>query len=316
VDGALGAAGRQAVERYLQDNPDEAERLADYRVQRAALAAALAGVPGTADDRHANLGAALADRLARHARLRRGAGAAVAACLVLAAAMGGWAWRGRIADERDSFAAVIAQQAAQGYRIYAGSGGFADRGAGEKPADPFGWLAERAMGRHSMAPDLAQAGYKLTGGWVFPTQYGNAVQLLYRNAAGQGVTLYVVYGGSSLPEAFSYARDDDLSLLFWQDGDVGYCLAGELDRPGLLAIADVIAAQLKTASPLPLAKEVPGAGAVKPLPGNVLPMPSAKPTMPGQVESMPATEEVESDRPRAPDTTAPAAAESLLPRKS
>jgi anti-sigma factor RsiW len=252
VEGALGAERRRAVERHLRANPREAERIAAYRAQKAVLAALLDDASASSPPRAmSSLAAALARKLEQQRRARAGFRSVVAASLLIAVAGIGWFGRGEYDHRQGGFASILTQQAAQGYRMYAGADGFADQMAGAEATDPFHWLAQRALGQNLVAPDLRPLDYLLVGGWVFPTQFGSAVQLLYRDGAGAVVTLYVVYGGAPLPESFSYAQDGDLMLLFWRSQNVGYCLAGRLGQPQLAAIAELVALQVKATATTP-----------------------------------------------------------------
>lgn len=249
VEGVLDLERRHAVERYLAANPEEARRIAAYRTQNVRLAELLSRIPEMErPEASTKLARALSRKLQRHRQIRTSVYAAGVAGLVFASVTAGWWSRGQFDERAATFATVIAQQAAQGYRLYAGSDGFAARVAKSGEIDPFGWLAQRSQGHGSVAPDLTEVGFHLSGGWIFPTQYGSAVQLLYLDKNGEDVTLYVARGGPPLPEAFSYAQNDDVSLLFWQSGSVGYCLAGRFERPQLVGIAKAIVAQLSAAN--------------------------------------------------------------------
>ena len=323
VEGTLSPARRRLIERYLGANPDEAERIAGYRAQKAALLTEFGrwSWDSTSDDVE-RLASALSGKLQRHQQIRGGIRAAGFACVILAAVGGGWLGRGVMEDRTATFASVIAQQAAQGYRLYAGSDGFAAQTASPQGADPFGWLTQRSAGQPSVVPDLKALGFDLAGGWIFPTQYGNAVQLLYLNDAGEDVTLYIAYGGSPLPEAFSYAQNDDISLLFWQSGDVGYCLAGRFERTAMVAMADVVAAQLKRqatsdtleSAPLP----APAPGQTRPISkeGTVQTIPLVEPPAAGDTMTTPRGEAAPSGNGSPAGESTPAATSAATQQKS
>ena len=83
----------------------------------------------------------------------------------------------------------------------------------------------------------------LVGGRLLPDIKGPSAQLMYEDASGQRVTVYLRKPESSTPAAFRYDQQGDLGLFYWVDGTVGYALAGKLPRERLLALAQAIYAQ-------------------------------------------------------------------------
>ena len=216
LDGELSGAERREVLERLHANPEDAERIADYRAQRAALQA-LFPLPA----------AAPALFVQRRASWRRsvaiGLGGLAAGVLLGIALHVGWAAFGK----EPAFAA----RADVAYAVYA-----VDRqhpvevGAGEPER-----LSAR-VGRPVRAPSLAEYGYALIGGRLLPGVSGPAAQFMYERADGERVTLYAtVFAGHDLkPRAL---RADGRRTYFWSDRGMGYALSGRGDDPRLREIA-------------------------------------------------------------------------------
>jgi anti-sigma factor RsiW len=107
------------------------------------------------------------------------------------------------------------------------------------------WLGRR-LAVPLRIPDLRESGYDLVGGRLLPAGSGQpAAQLMYQDSGGRRVTLYVRATPGGEPAAFSYAREGDLSALYWRDGDVAWVLVGDLPRDQLLELANRVDAALQ-----------------------------------------------------------------------
>jgi anti-sigma factor RsiW len=220
LDGELSGPERREVLERVRSNPEDAERFAHYRAQRAALQA-LFPLPG----------AAPALFVQRRASWRRNAAFGVgglAAGLLIGVAL--YAGLARF-DRQPSFAG----RADVAYAVYA-----ADRqhpveiGAAE-PERLAAWLSSR-VGRPVRAPSLAEYGYALIGGRLLPGVSGPAAQFMYQRAGGARVTLYMtVFDGRSVTPRAMHA--DGRRTYYWADRGMGYALSGSGDEPRLREIA-------------------------------------------------------------------------------
>jgi anti-sigma factor RsiW len=100
--------------------------------------------------------------------------------------------------------------------------------------------------------DLQAQGFELVGGRLLPDARGPSAQLMYENAAGERVTVYLRKpdtGPADDPAlaAFRYERQGELGLFYWVEGQgataTGYALVGDLPREQLLALATAISEQ-------------------------------------------------------------------------
>lgn len=91
--------------------------------------------------------------------------------------------------------------------------------------------------------DLQAQGFRLVGGRLLPEPHGPCAQLMYEDAAGVRVTVYLRRKGMDAPATFRYESVGGLGLFYWVEGPAGYALVGSLPRERLLALAEAIARQ-------------------------------------------------------------------------
>mgnify|MGYP001019980760 CR=1 FL=1 len=83
-------------------------------------------------------------------------------------------------------------------------------------------------------------GFELVGGRLLPDGPGKSAQLMYQNAAGTRVTVYLRKPEAGADAAFRYERHGELGLFYWVESGAGYALVGALPREDLLALAEAI----------------------------------------------------------------------------
>jgi anti-sigma factor RsiW len=108
------------------------------------------------------------------------------------------------------------------------------------------WLTNR-LGRRLTAPDLTSLGFALVGGRLLPGAAGEpAAQLMYQDAAGQRLTLYLRADPAEQETAFRFMQDpaSGLAAFWWVDRGFGYAVAAKVDRATLLRVADAVYQQL------------------------------------------------------------------------
>lgn len=239
VDGWLDPARRPAVEAYLVERPDEADRLAAYRLQNEALRAAL-GAPASEDVPVRLLAAARRQAPRRDVLWLRRAAAAV--LLLAAGFVAGWGVRGTPEPAGQASIALV-QQAAAAHRVYSVEVRHpVEVRAGEKHL--IAWLSKR-VGTPIKAPDLSGQGFHLVGGRLLPTAKGSAAQLMYEDQAGRRVTAYMTANTSGGETAFRFAKEGRLAAFYWLEGPLGYALVGELSRAELIALAKTVYRQIE-----------------------------------------------------------------------
>ncbi len=233
VDGQLDPDRRAAIEAHLKDDPETAERIADYRRQNEGLRALFGGVADTPVPTALTPAAALARRRdRRRATLARSAAAVV---LLAIGAGGGWLLNDVLRIGPAPLVASLSDEAAAAHRMYAAERRHAVEVAAEEE-HLFRWLSNR-LGDDVRAPALDAMGFRLMGGRLLPSGGGPAAQFMYQDAAEQRLTLYIRLDPGSEETQFEYASEDGTGAFYWVEGRFGYALVGEMPRESLLRAA-------------------------------------------------------------------------------
>jgi anti-sigma factor RsiW len=235
LDGELEAERCAAVEDFLASHPEEAARARSYRRHTRLIARAYAPllerpIPG----RMVATVMVPAQRRAR--RWRRIAMAAAAALLLFAGGAGsGWWLRDRAVAPGPQGPAFLAD-AVSAHQLYTAERRHPVEVGADEADHLVTWLSRR-LGVPLAAPDLAEYGLELVGGRLLSTTTGPAAQLMYQDADGRRVTLYVRSTIEPAETAFRFLQEGDLSALYWRDHGGSWALLGELPRDELLRIA-------------------------------------------------------------------------------
>jgi anti-sigma factor RsiW len=243
-DGELSPERRGAVEAYLGNHPEDADRLESYRGQDILIRRAyrtLAERP---------LPPRLLGTMTRGDTPRRRlwwpalAAAAAGLVLVVAGAASGWYGRELLAPVASRSESVVADAAAA-HLVYAAEKRHAVEVPASEEAHLATWLGRR-LAVPLKIPHLGESGYELVGGRLLPAESGQpAAQLMYQDAGGRRVTLYVRATPGGEPAAFRYASEGDLSALSWREDGVAWVLVGNLPRDQLEELAHRVDAALQ-----------------------------------------------------------------------
>jgi anti-sigma factor RsiW len=235
IDGRLPDARRAAVEAHLAQNSDVRGRVELDIRQRNRLRSQLEGIanePVPARLRVANIQAT------RRATMMRRL-TAVAAGLVIFTVGAGIGW---FAANHEAVAPPattgVAQNATAAYRTFVVEVAHPVEVASAQEAHLLQWLSRR-LGKPLVAPDLTPFGYKLMGGRLLPGSGSAAAQLMYDDASGKRLTLYVRAAEGS-ETAFRFQRDGDASTFAWIDQGFGFAVTAPATREELLPIAEAV----------------------------------------------------------------------------
>jgi anti-sigma factor RsiW len=88
--------------------------------------------------------------------------------------------------------------------------------------------------------DLSAYGFELVGGRLLPDGAGKSAQLMYQDAQGLRVTVYLRKPDVPTDATFRYERQGDLGVFYWVESGAGYALVGALPKEQLLALAEAI----------------------------------------------------------------------------
>jgi anti-sigma factor RsiW len=238
VDERLDGERRAAVEAHLAGHPELAERVALERRQRAILRSRLEAKfaePIPARLRIAQL------RAARRTSWTRGWPRAAAAAIALFAAgvTVGW-FANRIAPSALAPAPTVsvAQGAKAAFRTFVVEVAHPVEVGVQQEAHLLQWLSKR-LGRKLAAPDLSPFGYRLMGGRLLPGGSGAAAQLMYDDASGRRLTIYV-RATEGTETAFRFQKEGDAATFAWIDQGFGFAVTATATREELLPIAEAV----------------------------------------------------------------------------
>lgn len=239
VDGELPPTRRQEVEAYLRVNPEAASRVADYERINRSLSAAFDPV--------------LLEPLPEQLRVpqrqpRQLLRVAAAAAWLALGGMIGWSLHptaGSMSDVGNPLQADLAGPAVFAHAIFATEVRHPVEVGADQQTHLLTWLSHRLKTR-LQAPDLSGLGYRLVGGRLLPSTNRMAAQLMYEQAQGRRVTLYIRRG--EWPNAitsFHYASGESgINSMYWLDASIGYALTGEVGREELEQLANSVYRQL------------------------------------------------------------------------
>jgi anti-sigma factor RsiW len=241
VDGAVGPAERAAVEAALQADPEAARRVMRLIEQRRQLKERFDPV--------------MLEPVPERLRLRRPSWIGYArAAAVLAAGIGiglvaPSPWRAGsqpvpIASAPAPANAGLPARAARAHAVYASEVRHPVEVEAAQRDHLVAWLSKR-LGTPLKVPVLAEEGFELLGGRLLPGPDGPVAQFMYQEATGKRLTLYVsARAKQEGPTAFRFAQEGPVSVFYWIDGNWGYALSGEIDKPALSRVSTSVYRQL------------------------------------------------------------------------
>lgn len=236
VDGRLAPDRMEAVEAYIAAHPEAAAAVADYRRIDAALHEAYDGVFD--EPLPAGHVALIRDR-----RLRFAVPMAAAVAGLLVGIGLGLAWRGGTGADQSQLLA-LAEGSSAAYVVYAPEKRHPVEVAAAEADHLSAWLSNR-MGMSLPIPRLGDLGFELVGGRLLVGENAPAALLMYENAQGRRIVLYVrndLSAGEGAP--MRYLRQADTGVVAWSDGSRGFGLAGGFSEKELLPAAQSVLAQL------------------------------------------------------------------------
>lgn len=216
VDERLDPERRRAVARYLAANPDQALRIEGWQNDARQLRAALSGLAGQAAN--PQLDPLHIRRDLRRRRQRQWANAAVLLIALGVGGLGGWQAR-----EASLLASNLPMaDALQAHRLFADATAL-DLSARD-PQRLQAWLGQHF--RHvGNLPDLSAYGFTPLGARLLSNEQGPAALLVFEDAQGQRVSLFLRSPGEHFARMPSGERvDGQLQARYWSRGDYNYAL--------------------------------------------------------------------------------------------
>lgn len=235
VDGELDEAALTEVEAWLAEHPDYAAKVHAYALQKRQLHrlydhAAEAPVPDHV------LALIEADRpSAWQPGWRRLAAAIV---LLLFGGLGGW-WGASFTGETPNAGSQFVQRALGAHVVYAHDDNRPVEVGGGDETRLVNWLSGR-LGHKLMIPNLKGAGFKLMGGRLVADKGDAAGLIMYEDAKGRRISLYVRPGMRGGDAKFRFIAEQEMVAFYWTNGPLTYALTGEMPRDDLLSLVRMV----------------------------------------------------------------------------
>jgi anti-sigma factor RsiW len=243
VDGELPADRRGAIEAWLASHPDEAARIAAWRVQAEAMRVRYGAVAEEPVPERLKLGRI--DRLAYGWRTWAGIAAVATVAAFVVGGVVGWMARGASAASPTVLDMFIGE-ALSAHKLYIAEVRHPiEVAAGEQHLLP--WLSRR-VGATLRAPDLASFELKLLGGRLLPGPRGPAALFMYEGPTGERYTFYCSRS-TTPPMAYRYNIEGQVAAVHWVEADMGWVVSGPADKDRLLQISQAIYDQLEQRAP-------------------------------------------------------------------
>lgn len=231
IDRALDAGRSRQIEAWLEEQPDVVRAVQAYREQGELLHATFDFV----------LTEPLPARLTRPAlRRRRLWRVAAAMTWLVAGTLLGWSLR----ELREPAPAIgWPHHAAVAHAAFVPEVRHPVEVRANDEVHLIGWLSKR-LGTPVRAPKLSAHGFELLGGRLLPESERPGAQLMYQDAVGRRLTLYLSTDVTHRDSAFRYVREGEVHVFYWIDRSLGYALSGELDKAEMRSVARTIYEQL------------------------------------------------------------------------
>jgi anti-sigma factor RsiW len=234
LDGELPEEERAEFQAWLEANPEMKARSLRFEADRTRLQDTFAGViDERVPDGMTRLVTGEAKRLSTGAPRWRMAAAAVFLLALGAgggylASVGGFGFEAEAEDE-------LAEDAIAAHTIYAAEQRHAvEVGASDKD-HLLGWLSKR-LGLTLVAPDLTAEGFDLVGGRLLPAGQKTAALLLYEDAKGNRISIYVTAEGEEKAKGIYRLETGGAAAVYWLDKGWGCAVVGTLPQQELLDV--------------------------------------------------------------------------------
>lgn len=221
VDERLAPQRRAEVQAWLATNPQQAARVQGWQDDARRLRAALAGFDGQPMTEPLNL-----VHLQRRLRQRRYRRLASAAVLVMAVGVGGFGgWQARTASLAGHDLPMA--DAVQAHRLFAASTALDVQV--RDPQQLQAWLGQH-FAKVGQLPDLGGYGFQPVGARLLSNEQGPAALLVFEDAKGQRVSVFMRSPGERFSRMPSGQRTDgQLEARYWSHGAYNFALVSAAD---------------------------------------------------------------------------------------
>lgn len=246
VDGQLDAETRAAVEAHVAARPEAAAELAALQRQADNIRTLFA--PVAAEPVPARLNAHRLALVQGRQRWQAMGRAAMIVALLGVGIAAGWALR-PAAEGPELYDRLIAD-AVSAHTVYVAEKRHAVEVAGSDSEHLSSWLSNRLDTALAM-PDLSERGLTFLGGRLLPAPEipgGRAAQLMYEDAGGERVTLYITPATGVDGPRYEAVRFGADTALYWANETFTCTIVAAGDTDALKAIATEVFDQLSPGS--------------------------------------------------------------------
>ena len=118
-------------------------------------------------------------------------------------------------------------------------------------AEPLNWLTQK-VALETKAPDLSAQGFGLVDRKLVTYQGQKSVQLLYQNAQGKELSLYMKARWQPQPPVFKFQNSGKTGSVVWEDGPLLYALSSPvLDKNQGMYLAQAVREAMAGTNPAP-----------------------------------------------------------------
>ncbi|MCF8468565.1 MAG: anti-sigma factor [Sneathiella sp.] len=240
VDEQLSGVRREEVERYLQDNPEQAKLVQSWAEQNVALKDLYRPAQLDGDQE-------LVRKVARGRTSTFKTVARIAAAILIflaGGALGSYITLNvGVRENTPQYVQTLGEASRAGFAIYASEVRHPVEVNADQEEHLVTWLGKR-LGTKFRAPKLQKEGFNLVGGRLVPFAGKPGALLMYENAAGERLTVLIGHQPSNAETGFRFVQEGDIRTFYWIDGKFGYALSGSIDRPLLQVLAREIYRQI------------------------------------------------------------------------
>lgn len=242
LDDQLDAASRAAVETHLAAHPEAAAEIAALRRQADTIRTLYA--PAGAEPVPARLDPHRLAVMHHRRRMQTFARTAMILAVLGIGVVAGWLLRPPA--EAPRLTDRLIADAVSAHTVYVAENRHAVEVAGAEAEHLSSWLSNRLATELAM-PDLSGQGLAFLGGRLLPSPAspgGRAAQLMYENATGERVTLYITPAAGIAGPTREEVRLGGDTILYWANPVITCTIVGPQPPAALQSLADSVFAQL------------------------------------------------------------------------
>lgn len=242
LDGELAGdpARLAAIEAHLAAHPEVRSKLDDYKKNDEAITALFGPVTEEIVP-HRLSPHRISSNESRRARTGWQLAAAAMVLLTLGGLMG-WFARDYDVSGSDTAGSLIAE-AIDAHDLFVIQKAHPVEVTAEQSEHLTNWLSN-SLDRRLVMPDLSSAGYALVGGRLLPSGPVPAAQIMYQNAEGARVTLFITPHQPGEPLAQRLVAKGPLAALYWANGAIDCTIVGPLEQDEMKTLAQAVVAAL------------------------------------------------------------------------